>query len=82
MRPKRSRRLLLRLRDVTGASLLVIEHDLPLIMSVSDRIVALDVGRVVCEGSAERVVNDPQVVESYLGANWNLTGSSQLASRP
>ena len=74
--------VLLRLRDVTGASLLVIEHDLPLIMSVSDRIVALDVGRVVCEGSAERVVNDPQVVESYLGANWNLTGSSQLASRP
>ena len=74
--------VLLRLRDVTGASLLVIEHDLPLIMSVSDRIVALDVGRVVCEGSAERVVNDPQVIESYLGANWNLTGSSQLASRP
>ena len=74
--------VLLRLRDITGASLLVIEHDLPLIMSVSDRIVALDVGRVVCEGSAERVVNDPQVVESYLGANWNLTGSSQLASKP
>jgi ABC-type branched-subunit amino acid transport system ATPase component len=74
--------VLLRLRDVTGASLLVIEHDLPLIMSISDRIVALDVGRVVCEGSAERVVNDPQVVESYLGANWNLTGSSQLASKP
>ncbi len=74
--------VLLRLRDLTGASLLVIEHDLPLIMSVSDRIVALDVGRVVCEGDAERVVNDPQVVESYLGANWNMTGSSQLASRP
>ena len=71
--------VLLRLRDVTGASLLVIEHDLPLIMSVSDRIVALDVGRVVCEGGAERVVNDPQVIESYLGANWNLTGS--LAAR-
>ena len=49
----------------------MIEHDLPLIMSVSDRIVALDVGRVVCEGSAEQVVNDPQVVESYLGANWD-----------
>jgi ABC-type branched-subunit amino acid transport system ATPase component len=51
-------------------------------MSVSDRIVALDVGRVVCEGSAARVVNDPQVVESYLGANWDITGSSQLAGRP
>ena len=70
------------MRDLTGASLLVIEHDLPLVMSVSDRIVALDVGRVVCEGSAARVVNDPQVVESYLGADWDLTGSSQLAVRP
>jgi ABC-type branched-subunit amino acid transport system ATPase component len=70
--------VLLRLRDVTGASLLVIEHDLPLIMSVSDRIVALDIGRVVCDGDAARVVNDPQVVESYLGANWDMTRSSEL----
>ncbi len=73
--------MLLRLRDLTGASLLVIEHDLPLIMSVADRIVALDLGRVVCDGDAERVVNDPQVVESYLGANWDMTASSQLAGR-
>ena len=73
--------VLLRLRDLTGASLLVIEHDLPLIMSVSDRIVALDVGRVVCEGDAERVVNDPQVVESYLGANWNMTGRTCVNRR-
>jgi branched-chain amino acid transport system ATP-binding protein len=76
--------VLLRLRDLTGASMLVIEHDLPLIMSVSDRIVALDLGRVVCDGDAERVVNDPQVVESYLGANWALTqaASSNVALRP
>jgi branched-chain amino acid transport system ATP-binding protein len=73
--------VLLQLRDLTGASMLVIEHDLPLVMSVSDRIVALDVGRVVCDGDADRVVNDPQVIESYLGANWDTTGSSQLAGR-
>src|SRR5262249_44765392 len=61
--------LLVRLRDVTGASLIVIEHDLPLVMSISDRIVALDLGRVVCDGDADHVVHDPSVVESYLGTN-------------
>jgi ABC-type branched-subunit amino acid transport system ATPase component/ABC-type branched-subunit amino acid transport system permease subunit len=61
--------LLLRLREVTGASLVVIEHDLPLVLTISDRIVALDLGRVVCDGDAERVVHDPNVVESYLGTN-------------
>jgi branched-chain amino acid transport system ATP-binding protein len=61
--------VLVRLRDLTGASLLVIEHDLPLITSVSDRIVALDLGRVVCDGAVDDVINDPQVVESYLGAS-------------
>jgi branched-chain amino acid transport system ATP-binding protein len=55
------------LRAVTGASLIVIEHDLPLVLSVSDRIVALDLGRVVYDGEPDGVVHDPQVVESYLG---------------
>jgi len=54
---------------VTGASLVVIEHDLPLVMSISDRIVALDLGRVVSDGDADHVVHDPNVVESYLGTN-------------
>ena len=55
------------LRAVTGASLVVIEHDLPLVLSVSDRVVALDLGRVVYDGDAAGVVHDAQVVESYLG---------------
>ncbi|HXY94342.1 MAG TPA: ATP-binding cassette domain-containing protein [Acidimicrobiia bacterium] len=65
--------MLLRLRDVTGASLVVIEHDLPLVLSIADRIVALDLGQVVCDGDAARVVTDPHVVESYLGTSWSLT---------
>jgi branched-chain amino acid transport system ATP-binding protein len=60
--------LLLRIRERTGASLLVIEHDMPLITGVSDRIVALDLGRVVTEGDAATVLNDPIVVASYLGS--------------
>ena len=64
--------VLLRLRDVTGASLLVIEHDLPLIMSVSDRIVALDLGREVITGDADTVLHDPRLVHAYLGG-WRET---------
>ena len=59
--------LLLRIRDITGASILVIEHDMPLITAVSDRIVACDLGQVVVDGDAELVLNHPQVVASYLG---------------
>jgi branched-chain amino acid transport system ATP-binding protein len=71
--------LLRRLRDVTGASLLVIEHDMPLITSVSDRIVACDLGRVVVEGSAERVLQHPQVVSSYLGSTREVIERSDVS---
>jgi ABC-type branched-subunit amino acid transport system ATPase component len=59
--------LLLRVREQTGATLLVIEHDVPLLMSIADRIVALDLGEVVATGAPADVVNDPAVVHSYLG---------------
>ena len=59
--------LLVRIRDETGASLLVIEHDVPLLLSIADRIVALDLGEVVTVGPPDAVVNDPRVVASYLG---------------
>ncbi|MGZ4675160.1 MAG: MFS transporter [Acidimicrobiia bacterium] len=59
--------LMVRIRDELGASLLVIEHDLPLLSSVSDRMVAMDLGRVIATGTPEDVVHDPSVVSSYLG---------------
>jgi branched-chain amino acid transport system ATP-binding protein len=55
------------IRDRTGATLLVIEHDVPLLLGIADRVVALDLGEVVAEGSPEHVVHDPAVVRSYLG---------------
>ncbi|HVM10771.1 MAG TPA: MFS transporter [Acidimicrobiales bacterium] len=61
--------LLLRIRETTGASLLVIEHDMPLITSISDRMIALDLGTVVTDGPPHEVVNHPQVVASYLGTD-------------
>ncbi|HUQ38535.1 MAG TPA: MFS transporter [Acidimicrobiales bacterium] len=60
--------LLLDLRDKTGAALVVIEHDMPLITSISDELVALEVGEVIARGTPDEVVRHPRVVESYLGA--------------
>ena len=73
--------LMLRIRDVTGASILLIEHDMPLITAVSDRIVACDLGRVVVDGNAEAVLNHPQVVASYLGSTRAVIERSGTAPR-
>jgi ABC-type branched-subunit amino acid transport system ATPase component/MFS family permease len=61
--------LLLRIREQTGATLLVIEHDVPLLLNIADRVIALDLGEVVAIGDPEEVVHDPAVVTSYLGTN-------------
>jgi branched-chain amino acid transport system ATP-binding protein len=59
--------LLLRIRDITGASLLIIEHDVPLLTSISHRLIALDLGEIVATGIPADVVREPRVVASYLG---------------
>jgi branched-chain amino acid transport system ATP-binding protein len=61
--------LLLRIREQTGATLLVIEHDIPLLLSIADRLIALDLGEVIAEGDPQEVVQRPAVVQSYLGTN-------------
>jgi branched-chain amino acid transport system ATP-binding protein len=71
--------LLLRIRDTLDASLVVIEHDMALISSISDRLVALDQGAVVTEGPPAEVLAHPQVVESYLGGDAAVIGRSGAA---
>jgi branched-chain amino acid transport system ATP-binding protein len=61
--------MLMRIREATGASLIVIEHDMPLIRSISDRIIAMDQGSVIAEGDPDSVLSAPQVIESYLGTS-------------
>ncbi len=62
--------VLLDLRRQLGCSLLVIEHDMPLITGLADRLVALDAGGVIATGPPQQVLEDPLVVESYLGRGW------------
>ena len=61
--------LLLRIRFETGCSMLLIEHDMSLIRSVSDELVALDLGTVVTRGTPDEVIEHPAVVASYLGTS-------------
>jgi branched-chain amino acid transport system ATP-binding protein len=61
--------LLLRLREETGCTMLVIEHDMPLIAAVSDEIIALETGSVLCQGTPGEVLSDARLVEAYLGTN-------------
>ena len=58
---------IVRMRDQRGLTVLVIEHDMRVVRGVSDRVIALDYGRKIAEGSYEDVANNAQVVEAYLG---------------
>ena len=59
--------LIARLRNDLGLAILVIEHDMHVVQGVSDRVVALDYGQKIAEGSFEDVAHHPAVVEAYLG---------------
>jgi ABC-type branched-subunit amino acid transport system ATPase component len=61
--------LLRRIQHETGCAMLVIEHDMPLITSLSDSIVALDLGAVLVQGPPKRVLSDERVVTAYLGGD-------------
>ena len=51
-----------------GTTVVLVEHNMRLVMGVSDLILVLDYGRKLCEGTAEHVRNDPKVIEAYLGS--------------
>ena len=70
--------LLRRVKYETGCSILIIEHDMPLISAVSDELIALEQGAFITRGTPEEVLNDERVVEAYLGtseAAINRSGS-------
>jgi ABC-type branched-subunit amino acid transport system ATPase component/ABC-type branched-subunit amino acid transport system permease subunit len=61
--------LLRRIRDELGCAILIVEHDMPMLMELCDRVYAMDLGQVIAEGTPEEIRADPLVISSYLGTD-------------
>jgi len=59
--------LILQIRNQDGVTILLIEHDMKLVMGLSDRVVVMDYGRKIAQGSPDKIRRNPDVIKAYLG---------------
>ena len=73
MNPSESEQLMEFIRSLLkkGLTILMIEHDMNVVMNVSDRIYVFDFGKLIASGKKEEIINNPRVIEAYLGGGAN-----------
>ena len=71
-------RFILDINEEHGVTIVLIEHDMGVVMDISDRIVALNFGQKISEGTPQQVRNDPHVIRAYLGEDTSLFPIKQI----
>ncbi len=70
------------IRDHLGATMVVVDHDIPMLMGLVDRVYVMALGRIIAKGPPDVVRNDPAVIAAYLGTDERAIERSGVVARP